>query len=65
MNARTRYFKVFNRELKKHKKYSLMMSWAIRLQLECIPTKKLLRVRKELKKRGTFLKTIEEIKNER
>lgn len=54
MNARTRYFKVFERELKKYRPFIAM---TIRLQLECIPTNKLLSVRKELKRRGSFMKS--------
>ena len=52
MNARTRYFKVFERELKKYRPF---MATVIRMELECIPTNKLLSVRKELKRRGSFI----------
>lgn len=52
MNARTRYFKVFDRELKKYRPF---MAMVIRTALECIPTNKLLSVRKELKRKGSFM----------
>lgn len=57
MSSRSRYLKAFQRHLKQYNAFHALVFGSM---IKCIPTKKMLSFKKELKRRGTLYYTPEE-----